>query len=179
MKKIILILLTLSLFVTANAKGGFYFGPSVGMNISTLTKQAYSKAMVKGNVGVMLGVDIANTFGIQAEALYSWQGSKIKKGNSTYDVELDYIKVPVLAKVRLIAGLNVEAGVSFDFLVNENGQTIKPKKTDISIPVGINYLFFQRLEIGARYYISTMKVPGVTENTSKNSLFTVNARFRF
>lgn len=179
MKKIFLILITLSLFITANAKGGFYFGPSVGMNISTLTKQAYSKAMIKGNVGLMLGLNITNNFGIQAEALYSWQGAKLSSDLGEFNIELDYIKVPVIAKMRLIAGLNIEAGVSFDFLVNENGNMIKPKKTDISIPIGVNYLLFNRLELGVRYYISTIKVPGVVDNPSKNSLFTVNARFRF
>ena len=168
MKKIALILLTLSIFVTANAKGGFYFGPSVGLNISTLTKQAYSKSMVKGNIGIMVGVDISNTVGIQAEGLYSWQGTKISSDFGKYDIELDYIKVPITARVRLIAGLNVEAGVSFDFLVNNNGNIKEPEKMDISIPIGINYMFFNRLEIGARYYISTMKIPGLIDNPSKN-----------
>ena len=179
MKKICLLLITLSLFTAANAKGGFYFGPSVGMNVSTLTKQAYSKAVVKGNVGIMLGLNITNNFGIQAEALYSWQGSKISPDLGEFNLELDYIKVPILAKMRLIAGLNIEAGVSFDFLVHSNGNITNPKKTDISIPVGINYLLFDRLELGMRYYISTIRVPGLIDNPSKNSLFTVNARFRF
>ncbi len=179
MKKIALIIITISLALSASAKGGFYFGPSVGMNISTITKLPHSKAMVKGNLGLMLGVDIANIVGIQAEALYSWQGSKVKSNNVAHNIDLGYIKVPITARVRIIAGLNVEAGVSFDFLVDKDPLVKDPKKMDVAIPVGVNYLFFDRLEIGARYYISTVRIPGLIDNPSKNSLFTINARFRF
>ena len=179
MKKIALLIITLSLVMTASAKGGFYFGPTVGMNVSTITKLPNSRAAVKGNIGLMLGVDIANVFAIQAEALYSWQGAKISSNLGSYNVNLDYIKVPITAKVRLVAGLNIEAGVSFDFLVGKDARIKNPKELDISIPVGLNYLLFNSLEIGVRYYISTIRIPGLIDNPSKNSLFTVNARFRF
>lgn len=189
MKKIILLLTLFTLASTSAKAQGFYFGPVAGMNISTLTKQSYSKSRVRGNVGVQIGYQASNVFAIHAEALYSWQGSKFT--NSDQIASFNYIKIPLQAKMFIVGGLNVEAGVSFNFLMNSrlkttvDGQEVNLNTTeqsevfDLSIPVGINYLFAKKIEVGMRYDISTIRVWKDSENKSRNSNFSINLRYRF
>lgn len=191
MKKIIAIIATI-IFATTNVQArSFYVGPTAGLNISTLTKQSYSKARWRGNVGVQAGYMFSNILGIHAEVLYSWQGTAY---NNTDDIRsFNYIKVPVLARLNIIGGLSVEAGLGFNFLINSNWQMTDPtsgervtinttqtsQKFDLTIPIGINYLFFKKLELGLRYDISTIRVPEDSANQSRNSNISLNLRYRF
>lgn len=189
MKKLFIGLLAALSFSTAAAQG-FYFGPTGGVNISSLTRQSYSQSRVRGNMGLFAGYQISNIVAIQAEALYSWQGTNVT--NSDTKISFNYIKVPVMAKLFLIGGLNVEAGLSFNFLVNSRSQftdyagnnhdintTGKSNKFDFAIPIGVNYLIAKRFELGMRYDISTIKVWNEKQNNSANTNFSINARIRF
>lgn len=189
MKKIFMCFLAI-LSISAASAQGFYYGPTGGMNISSLTRQSYSESRVRGNIGVFAGYQMSNILAIQAEAIYSWQGLKVS--NSDAKVSFNYIKVPVMAKLFIIGGLNVEAGVSFNFLVNSRSRftdlagnevdintTAQSRKFDFSIPIGINYLIVKRVELGLRYDISTVRVWNESENKSANSNFSINARIRF
>ena len=152
----------------------FYWGPRVGMNVSSMTKTTYSKARIRGSFGLMAGYKINDLIGLQAEALYSLQGSKVD--NNEKDIySYNYVKIPVLAKVYLIGGLNLEAGVAFNWLVkaqqkwnsssyDTNGNVIETtthtrsliddcKSFDLTIPVGINYQFRRWFDLGVRYIL--------------------------
>lgn len=178
----------------------FYWGPRVGMNVSSMTKTSYSKARIRGSFGLMAGYKINDLIGLQAEALYSLQGSKVD--NDQKDIySYNYVKIPVLAKVYLIGGLNLEAGVAFNWLVkaqqkwNSNsydiaGNVIEStthtrdlmdgcKTFDLTIPVGLNYQFRRWFDVGVRYDISTIRVDENKKNHAKSSVFSVNLGLRF
>lgn len=178
----------------------FYWGPRVGMNVSSMTKTTYSKARIRGSFGLMAGYKINDLIGLQAEALYSLQGSKVD--NNEKDIySYNYVKIPVLAKVYLIGGLNLEAGVAFNWLVKAqqkwnsnsydvNGNVIETtthtrsliddcKSFDLTIPVGINYQFRRWFDLGVRYDISTIRVSENKKDHAKSSVLSVNLGLRF
>lgn len=191
MKKSFILSLILILVGTSLAKAqGFYIGPKVGMNISTITKSTYSKARVRQNLGLFAGYRVSNILAFQAEVLYSWQGAKSTVNDEK--TSLNYLKIPVLAKVFIVGGLNIEAGLSFNFLstakvkgTNEQGNdynhSVKSgaKGFDLSIPVGLNYEFSRWFDIGVRYDISTVRVWEESNNKARNGNWSINLGFRF
>lgn len=178
---------------------GFYWGPRVGLNVSTLTKTTYSKARARAAFGLMAGYKISDIVGVQAEALYSLQGSKMTNSDHVYSY--NYFKIPVLAKIYLIGGLNIEAGISFDWLIKAQEKWSEPyyddsgaevgmashtknlmgnsKSFDFSIPVGINYQFAHMFDVGLRYDISTVRVNADRKNHAKNSNWAISVGVRF
>lgn len=177
---------------------GFYWGPRAGLNVSTVTKTTYSKARARASFGLMAGYKINDLLGLQAEALYSLQGSKMTNSDHVYSY--NYIKIPVLAKLYLIGGLNIEAGISFNWLVKAQDkwtvtntdidgnvttftttQNLKgsSKSFDFTIPVGVNYQFSRLFDIGLRYDISTVRVPEDKQNHAKSSNWSLSLGVRF
>lgn len=163
------------------AAQGFYGGGRGGMNVSTLTKTAGSAA-VRGNFGGFMGFQFGSFLGLQVEALYSFQGGMVTPYGTPreVDVQLDYLKFPILAKIYLYKGLNIEAGVSFNILTSALVE-YRPAKGyngfDFSIPVGVAYQFGKHFEVGARYDISTVAYH--PNQDGLNSLFSFNVAWRF
>lgn len=191
MKRAVLTLLMAGLIgVGAAHAEGLYYGPRVGMNIGNVTKTTYAKSRVRGQFGAMAGYGLSDVLGVQAELLYSLQGYKMRKSDEKFT--LNYIKIPVLAKAYIIEGLNVEAGISFNFLTKAeyeykdvNGRNVSTsvkdyvKKFDLSIPVGINYQFRRWFDVGIRYDISTIRVPKDSDHKARNANWAISAGFRF
>lgn len=192
MKKFAFVLLLAGIFsVTSVQAQDFYYGPKIGLNISNLTKTSFAKSKARMNFGVMGGYTVNDLIGVQAEVLYSLQG--YRDSNTDFKYKFNYLKIPVLAKLNIIAGLNVEAGISFNFLtkaqvkgylVQDGGmmtQNIKDncKKFDFSIPVGVSYRFFRIFEAGIRYDISLARVPEQSNDKAKNSNWSINFGVRF
>lgn len=182
----------------ANAQG-FYWGPRVGLNVSSVTKKTYAKARARASFGLMAGYKINDLIGLQAEALYSLQGNKMTNASDVYSY--NYIKIPVLAKLYLIGGLNIEAGVSFNWLVRaqrkwsstvydidgnvtgtlDHSQNLlgNSRPFDLAIPVGLNYQFSRLFDIGVRYDISTVRIPDDRKDHAKNGNWSINLGLRF
>lgn len=192
MKKFAFVLLLAGIFsVTSIQAQDFYWGPKVGLNVSNLTKTSFAKSKARMNFGVMGGYTINDLIGVQAELLYSLQG--YRDSHTDFKYKFNYIKVPVLAKLNLIAGLNAEAGISFNFLARArvkgdlagDGSTMSAnikdhsKKFDFSIPVGLSYRFFRIFEAGIRYDISLARVPEQSNDKAKNSNWSINFAVRF
>ena len=192
------LLLGIGAYPTASAQG-LYWGPRAGLNVSTVTKTTYAKARARANFGLMAGYKLNDIVGLQAEALYSLQGSKMT--NSDHIYSYNYIKIPVLAKLYLIGGLNIEAGVSFNWLVRAQDKwsstvydihgtptgTVShsqdlmgdSKTFDLTIPVGLNFQFPRLFDIGVRYDISTVRIPDERSNHAKSSNWSVSVGLRF
>lgn len=185
MKKSIAIIVALVLFSLTCTAQGFYGGVRGGMNVSSLTKTSYARAVVRGNFGGFMGFQFSTIAALQVEALYSFQGAKfdfkeMDGGRASQDLQLDYLKIPIMFKLYLIRGLNLEAGVSFNILTSalENWRPAKGYNGfDFSIPVGLAYQFGRHFELGLRYDISTVKYN--PNRTGVNSLLSVNVAWRF
>lgn len=136
MKKIFLIIvLNFLIFTNVNAQNEFDFGLKSGINFSNLSSEYFAENSSK--IGIYIGliteIPISTKFSIQPEILYSTQGADVK---ITQDggpppltkYSLNYILVPILAKVYISNNWSVEVGPSFNFLIKD--EAFRPDITE-------------------------------------------------
>lgn len=175
MKKIVL----LAAFIVGgigamNAQEMFQFGVKGGANFASITNgnDAYDNesGRTSFNIGVLAEIPVSEKFSIQPEVLYSAQGATLisRDEDNIFDTDenveyqLDYIQVPVLAKVYLVDGLNFQVGPSFNFKANEeidyapqdDGGDVnldEAKSFDMGAAAGLEYKFNNGFFINGRY----------------------------
>ena len=177
------ILLLLSLVVSSTYAQELDFGIKAGANFATIN-DASGFSNTTGFVGgIFLGFKLGDTWGLQADMLYSQQGGEFALG----DVNLDYINVPVVLKYYMTNNLHIHAGPQFGINVNDNVDEVLPdlgdgiqladaESFDVEGVVGIGYEFPFGLRASMRYNF------GLTDafNTGgKNSVITLAAGYSF
>ena len=203
MKKFLLTI-AVALAATASyaqsAAGTFSLIPKVGVNIANLTS-----GDSKVRVGVAAGAEIQYMFtdmvGIEAGAIYSQQGCKLKETNSNPTLKLDYINIPILANVYVAKGLAVKLGIQPAFKVNSKSTAQAgsyeasvnvddiANSFDFSIPVGVSYEY-SNLILDARYnwgltnWYDTDKMKSAIgadgdPDGSKHSVFQITVGYKF
>jgi len=100
------------------------FGVKGGVNFATVNGPDIDSpdSRTSFHVGALMEVPITDMFSFQAEAMYSGKGFKYNFEGTDGDkaeYQLDYIDVPLLAKIYVTKGLSIEAGPQISFLVNE------------------------------------------------------------
>ena len=152
------------------------FGVKGGVNFATITGDDFNDldSRTSFNAGFVAEIPVTNRFSIQPEVFYSGQGFDIREidqdnvfdNDQNIEYQLDYIQVPVLAKLYLVDGLSIEVGPQFGFKVNEEIDT-KPnsdggdttissensavKDFETSIAGGVSYKFASGFFISGRY----------------------------
>lgn len=159
MKKSILFIAAMLMSTTFVAAQEFvYFGAKGGLNFSTFSGDGFSdfdedsKARTAYHLGLLAEIPVSPRFSIQPEVLYSAQGYDILENEDGEDVEfqLDYVTVPVLAKLYLFKGLSLEAGPQLGFLVKNEVDSASGSlgldddefnSFDFSVGLGASYKF--------------------------------------
>ena len=99
------------------------FGIKGGVNFANVRGDDFDgpNARTSFHVGVLAEFPLTDSFSLQTEALYSGEGfqSDIEGQNGKIEYKIDYINVPVLAKIYVTDGLSFEVGPQFSFKVNE------------------------------------------------------------
>jgi len=181
MKKHFILILT-SLMCSVSMAQDLDFGIKAGANFATIT-DASGFSNTTGFVGgVFLGFKLGDTWGLQADMLYSQQGGDFALG----DVKLDYINVPVVLKYYLTSNLHLHAGPQFGINVNDNLEDVLPggdglsladaESFDVEGVVGLGYEFPFGFRASGRYNF------GLTDafNTGgKNSVITLALGYSF
>lgn len=181
MKRLIIFAAMLATTVAAMAQpeeGNFTIQPKFGINVATLSDA--DKSIVDITFGLEAEYMFSDWFGLSVGAVLSNQGAKYNETATVpkYEVDLDYVQVPVLANFYVLPGLAIKAGVQPGFKMrakykNENGtvdldrlyglynhvmdENLKVSSFDISIPVGISYEF-KNIVLDARYNWGLNKV---------------------
>ena len=110
---------------SVNAQEYWNFGIKGGVNFTNMSSDGFedNNSRTGFHLGVLAEIPVSDRFSIQPEALYSTQGTEATRRfageNVTGEYQLDYVQVPLIAKFYLIDGLALEAGPSFNFLVEE------------------------------------------------------------
>jgi len=186
MKKSILFIAALVFSTTfAAAQEYVYFGAKGGLNFSTLSGDGFSdfndeSARTAYHLGLLAEVPVSDRFSIQPEVLYSAQGFDIVRREDNADIEhqLDYITVPVLAKLYVTNGWSLEAGPQVGFVVNEqigDGDNDidfyedDRKELDMSLGLGTSFKFNNFFLYG-RYNAGLTNIYDVEGADAKNSV---------
>lgn len=181
MKRLIIFaaMLTITLSVMAqHEEGDFTVQPKIGLSISTLSDA--DKSITDFHLGMEVEYMFTDKFGMGFGAILSNQGAKYDaEGNvPKYEVDLDYVQVPILANYYVLPGLAIKAGIQPGFKMrakykgddgnvdldqlyglynNVMDDNLKVSTVDISIPVGISYEY-KNIVLDARYNWGLNKV---------------------
>lgn len=153
--------------ISANAQEYWNFGIKGGVNFTNMTSDGFddTNSRTGYNVGLLAEIPVGDSFSIQPEVLYSTQGTDATRvvAGQSYEGEyqLDYVQVPLIAKIYLVDGLALEAGPSFNFLANEkydySGSLGFESETDMASSfefggaLGASYKFNNGLFLSGRY----------------------------
>ena len=195
MKKAILsvlfLIVTQSLLSQENSNNDGSFGIKGGLNYSTVTKGDFDEGL-DPRTSFYLGFFgeiplVENVFSIQPEFIYSRQGFEnnfsLLGNNYKTTYKIDYINMPILAKIYLGDVFAIEAGPQFGLKINENiesdnstTETNDVNSFDTALAGGIS-LNFDNIFISGRYTYSLNEV--VKDSNAKNSVFQVGLGFKF
>lgn len=193
MRKIaLLIALTVFGLTQTNAQN---FGFKGGYNYSSFNGEVAKDNSLKGlsgfYVGALLELPLGDVISLQPEVIYSRQGAAWEReynlpivGKTTLknDIKLDYLNIPVMAKVNL-GPLFLEGGVQFGFLVGKPevsyttgnrriSQTVDKDayaSFDFGVGAGLGINFNQHFFVEARYTHSLTNALDPNNNSLKNA----------
>lgn len=189
-KSILLVAIALFGFTTMSAQEYVMFGAKGGVNFSTFSGDGVNAfndpdGRTSFHLGLVAEIPVGPRFSIQPEVLYSGQGYDIADRNNANDIEyqLDYINLPVLAKVYVTEGLALEAGPQVGFLVNseidrnpsspndEYSVSLDSDQfntVDFSVALGASYKFRGGFFVNGRYNIG---LTDIYDDSFANNIF--------
>ena len=174
-----------------------------GLNGSTLNSSESSdelSTLFTPYVGVGTECEVADLVGVRLELNYSQQGANYENSPGSDDVlydgkfQLDYLNIPVMAKVNLSDNFFVEAGPQVGLLLSAKDKYDSPiegeddakdlfKSTDFGANIGLGYQFDSGLNIGARYNLGLANISDVEDGPAdleiKNRVFSLGVGFKF
>ena len=211
MKKIkilLLVALSAAALQAANAQVQIGIGLKGGLNFASLSGVSSASTAYSNSTGYHAGAYFLFKFtkvGIQPEIIFSKQGHTFKTGGTDYSSNIDYINIPIMLKLYLAGGLNLQAGPQFGFLASAKGDVINAsggitkaqdlktfvKSTDVSVGVGLGWDLPFGLNLAARYNIGLSDINKYTGGTippagissmgtteSKNQVFQLSVGYR-
>jgi len=174
MKKIINLLFVGILVGMAGVASGqmqLAVGLKGGLNFASLNTNSSVKSNYSNRTGYHAGAYVMFKFtkvAIQPEVIFSKQGQSFTFNQKDYNSNYDYINIPIMLKLYLAGGFNLQAGPQFGFLASSKGALINAangsvqtdqdlknfmKSSDVSIGVGFGWDLPFGLNVGARYNI--------------------------
>lgn len=193
MKRISILILTISVVLASQSvfaqaqigiglKGGWNYAALTGINsVSTATKNKSGY-----HFGAYMLIKLTK-IGIQPEVILSKQGESYSFNGSDYGSNVDYINIPIILKLYLVEGFNLQVGPQFGFVtsatgsvVNQatgaitTGQDIKSllNTTDFSIGIGAGVDLPFGLNFTARYNMGISDINKYTGGTVPNGIAT-------
>ncbi|OOG71152.1 porin family protein [Flavobacterium sp. A45] len=176
MRSLKILLLSAFIVLVSNAVSAQAWGVRAGANISNISGNGLDTSAKTGlYVGVYKEIPlIKSLLFIQPELQYSQEGFET---DNFEDTKIDYLTVPVLAKIYVVKLLSFETGPQFGFVVSDNVDYTDVNSfvpswafgTSLNLPLG--------LSINARYITG---LDDTFENIdAKNQNFQIGAAFQF
>jgi len=170
MKKLVLSVLILVAAATASQAQGIRLGVKAGANLNKISGQSFNDGFdLAYHAGIFIEADINKKWGIQPELLWNESTSKPSNFKTVYstsasstlntsqNIKLDYLSIPVLLRYNVGGILSLNAGPQFSILVNQdktllqNGQSAF-KNGDLAMVLG-GQINLKVLRIYGRYNI--------------------------
>ena len=208
MKKLFFITAITIMSISATKAQEIRLGAKAGVNFSNFGGDVEDSDMRTGfHIGGLVEIPFNERFSIQPEVLYTAQGAEFNESGSfggvpyNYNVttKLDYIQLPVMAKVYVVEGLALEAGPQVAFLVSDKYEfdgDLGPfddegegnldendlSSIDVSLGAGASYRLPMGLFFGARYNFGLGNVNDAADRDDykiHNNVIQLSAGFSF
>ncbi len=195
MKKILLFAVVAMMSTSAFAQ--WSYGVKGGLNLASLTNhdQIYgddAKMKAAYYFGAFAEYQINDFVAVSPELVFSSQGQAFKYDEAKGSMRLNYLNLPILAKISLIDKLTLDLGPQFGFLVNAaemvkfDGEKFKESNTDdinkfdIGFAMGLTYDLGPCL-VQARYNLGFTDVIKDNEfdDKFKNNVLQIGVGYRF
>ncbi len=176
MKKLILSVLLVFAFSFTGQAQLFRLGVKAGPNFANFTGgEIQTKTRTSFHVGAAAELGLSKKFAIAPEFLYTSQGADV---NGFGDINLDYVSVPVLARIYLVEEkFSIDLGPQFSFLVADAKEAFDNEEFDFAVAGGVTLNVTKSIFAQARY------VAGLTEASKeaeiKNSVFQLSVGYNF
>jgi hypothetical protein len=176
MRSLKILLLSAFIGLVSNAASAQAFGVRAGANISDISGNGLNTSAKTGlYVGVYKEIPLVKSLlFIQPEIQYSQEGFSTENAK---DTKIDYLTVPILAKIYAVKLLSFETGPQFGFKVSDNVDYTDVNSFVPSWAFGMSLNLPLGLSINGRY-ISSLN--DTFDNIDgKNQVFQVGAAFQF
>ena len=157
--------------VSAQSVQSITLGPKIGLNVSSWSGDDFNTDSKTGiNIGAFSIIKFSEKFSLQPELLYSGQGTIC--GCRGSKIPVNYLILPILAKVDVYKNLYLNAGPQIGFLLSaKDGEDTSAEdefsSTDFGIAIGAGYALPMRLHFHLRYIfgLSNINSEDFDENT--------------
>ncbi len=157
MKTIILVVYILTFLlndITAQSLKSISAGPKAGINISHWGGDDFDTQSRAGmHIGGFAVLEFSERFALQPELLFSSQGAKVESPD--INLPVNYLNLPILAKVMVYEGLYFNIGPQIAFLLSakEDGMNTQEeyKSTDFGVVIGAGYQLPMGAHVQVRY----------------------------
>lgn len=194
MRSVVLALL-FNVVCAAPAAAQITYGAKVGVNFADVSFDAGEDVPAGGRKGLLAGVFVTIPLGwlaVQPEAIYTVKGTSLDIDGVTSDYIVDYVEVPVLARLRLPRNAYVVAGPSMAFRLRARNRIAFGGSTeefdldddvesfDLGIVGGVG-VDVSRWVVDARYThgLSDIDTDSSDDVRMRNRVFSVSAGIRF
>jgi opacity protein-like surface antigen len=172
MKKIIFLFAALAGSFAMQAQG-INFGVKAGANFTNFGGDADTDGKTGFYVGALADLPISGNFHLQPEVQYSSEGSD-------NDGNIDYIRIPIMAKYYVMEGLSLQAGPEVAFKIAADDFVDEATKSiDFGLGGGVGYELPMGLFFDARYNVGLSNISDVDGFDLKNTGFQIGAGYRF
>lgn len=188
-----LLVLAVVILVAANVKAqmDITIGPKGGFNVTNIsnwdTKNKFSM-----HVGGFAELRINDFFAVQPELLYSRQGARDKENGVKTRLRVNYLNIPILAKLYVLDELSVDLGPELGFALNGKYKIKDGDKTTtyklssevntvaVNFAIGLSYNW-NEIMFSARYNIGLSNVldKDAGGGNNKNHVFQLAVGYRF
>jgi hypothetical protein len=187
--------LILTLAFAAPAVAQISYAAQVGVNFADISFDADEDVPTSGRKGLLAGVFVTIPLGwltVQPEAIYTVKGTSLDIGGVTSDYIVDYVEVPLLARLRLPRNAYVVAGPAMAFRLRARSRIDFGGSTeefdldediesfDLGIVGGVG-LDIGRWVVDARYThgLSDIDTDTSDDVRARNRVVSLSAGFRF
>lgn len=153
------------------------YGIKAGVNFASFRGDDSKdfNVLIGWQAGGVAELEIFDHLSLQAEFLYSSQGAKTKEDN----YELNYLTLPVVAKIYLTDSFNIQGGPQFGLLISEsdNVDKLESNTYDFGVVGGLEFFVADGLFIQARYNAG---LSSISDNYDiKNSVVSLGLGYMF
>lgn len=163
-------------------------GPKVGFNVSNVSDSDLNSKF-SFHIGGFAEFKMSDFWAIQPELLYSRQGAADKINGTKVKLRLNYLSIPVLAKLRVWDHLSVDLGPELAFALNgkrkakDGGTTVKTSVDKnafaLNLALGVSYNW-DDLMFSARYNLGLSNaLDEDVYGDNKNHVFQMSVGYRF
>lgn len=190
MKKLVVCVAIALAAVGAKAQGEITLGPKLGWNASNISNSDM-KNKWSFHGGVFAEFRLTDLLAVQPELLYSRQGARDKEGGVKTWLRVNYLNIPVLAKLYVWDELSVDLGPEFGFALNSKwktkagGTTVKQNGKHentlaVNFAIGLSYNY-EDFMVSARYNAGLSNVfdKDHAGGNNKNHVFQISVGYRF